>query len=126
VRVRSIAVVLCLAIVGCGSGDDKKPASGAPADQTSLPRVAGAAPAPAEACGPTDTDRTEYDVVLTAVGPGKINVAKVIKEKLGMTLREALALIGSAPVTVHAKQPCAHALELKTQLEEAGATAELR
>ncbi|MCB1513011.1 MAG: 50S ribosomal protein L7/L12 [Hyphomicrobiaceae bacterium] len=83
--------------------------------------VAGGA-APAEAA----EEKTEFDVVLAAFGEKKINVIKEIRAITGLGLGEAKTLVESAPTTVKEAVSKADAEAMKKQLEEAGATVELK
>jgi len=78
-----------------------------------------AAEAPAE-------EKDEFDVVLKAAGDKKINVIKVVRAVTGLGLKEAKDLVDGAPQTVKETMPKAEAEELKKQLEEAGASVELK
>ena len=70
--------------------------------------------------------KTEFNVMLTAVGDKKINVIKAVREATGLGLKEAKALVDGAPAAVKENAPKAEAEELKKKLEEAGATVELK
>ena len=85
--------------------------------------AAAAAPAAADAAA---EEKTEFDVVLTAVGDKKINVIKVVRAVTGLGLKEAKDLVDGAPQTVKEQVPKEEADELKKQLEEAGASVELK
>lgn len=80
--------------------------------------VAGGAPAAEE--------KTEFDVVLTSAGAGKINVIKVVREATGLGLKEAKEIVDGAPKAVKEKISKADADALKAKLEEAGASVELK
>ena len=71
-------------------------------------------------------EQSEFDVVLTAAGGSKLAVVKLVKELTGKGLKDAKAVVDSAPATV--KEACAkdEAEAFKTQLEEAGAEVELK
>lgn len=85
--------------------------------------VAAAAPgAPAE----EEVEQTEFDVVLTAVGDKKIQVIKVVRAITGLGLKEAKGVVDGAPGPVKEGVPKDEAEGIKTQLEEAGATAEIK
>ena len=71
-------------------------------------------------------EKSEFDVVLTAVGDKKINVIKAVREATGLGLKEAKALVDGAPAPVKEKVSKADADALKAKLEEAGATVELK
>lgn len=78
---------------------------------------AGAAPAAAE--------KTEFDVVLVSAGGTKLNVVKVVKDLTGLGLKEAKDIVDANGV-VKEKASKADAENIKKQLEEAGATVELK
>jgi len=69
---------------------------------------------------------TEFDVVLTAPGQKKIPVIKIVREATGLGLKEAKELVDSAPAAIKEKLPTEEAEALKAQLEEAGASVELK
>ena len=71
-------------------------------------------------------EKTEFDVVLTASGDKKIQVIKVVREITGLGLKEAKDLVDGAPKSVKEKVTKAEAQEMKTKLEEQGATVEIR
>jgi large subunit ribosomal protein L7/L12 len=83
-----------------------------------------AGPAAAEAAPVEEKD--EFDVVLTGPGEKKINVIKVVRAVTGLGLKEAKDLVDGAPQTVKEGANKADAEELKKQLEEAGASVELK
>lgn len=92
--------------------------------------VSAAAPV-AVAAGPAAAaevaeEQTEFDVVLTVVGEKKINVIKVVRAITGLGLKEAKDLVDGAPNTVKEAVSKEEAAGIKTQLEEAGATVELK
>jgi len=70
--------------------------------------------------------QTEFDVVLTGFGDKKLNVVKVLKAMTGQSLMEAKKLVESAPVTVKEALPKEEAEKMKADLEEAGASIELK
>lgn len=78
------------------------------------------------AAGPAVEEKTEFDVVLTNAGASKMGVIKLVKEMTGLGLKEAKALVDEAPKTVKEAVAKAEAEEMKKQLEEAGATVELK
>ena len=84
------------------------------------------AAAGAAAGGAAAEEKTEFNVMLTAVGDKKINVIKAVREATGLGLKEAKALVDGAPAAVKENAPKAEAEELKKKLEEAGATVELK
>lgn len=85
-----------------------------------------AAAAPAAGAAEAAEEQTEFDVVLTAAGAQKINVIKVVRGITNLGLKEAKALVDEAPKTIKEGVSKAEAEELKGQLEEAGATVELK
>lgn len=87
--------------------------------------VAAAGPA---AAGPAEAaeEKTEFDIVLTGAGEKKVNVIKVVRTITGLGLKEAKDLVDGAPSTVKEAASKADAEEAKKQLEEAGATVELK
>ncbi len=76
--------------------------------------------------GAAAEEKTEFNVMLTAVGDKKINVIKAVREATGLGLKEAKALVDGAPAAVKENVAKAEAEELKKKLEEAGATVELK
>ena len=84
-----------------------------------------AAPA-AGGAGAAEAAKTEFDVILTSFGDAKMAVIKAAKEALGLGLKEAKAVVESAPATIKEACPKADAEALKAKLEEAGATIELK
>ena len=87
--------------------------------------VAVAGPA-AAAAGPAAEEQTEFDVILTGDGGKKINVIKEVRTITGLGLTEAKTLVESAPKAIKEGVNKAEAEKLKKQLEEAGATVELK
>lgn len=87
--------------------------------------VAVAAPAGGDAGG-ADEVQTEFDVILTGMGEKKVNVIKAVRAITGLGLKEAKTMVESAPATVKEGASKEDAEAVKTQLEEAGATAELK
>ncbi|MBW1763645.1 MAG: 50S ribosomal protein L7/L12 [Deltaproteobacteria bacterium] len=87
--------------------------------------VAVAAAAPAAAAEEA-AEQTEFDVVITAIGDKKIQVIKVVRAITGLGLKEAKAVVDGVPGTVKEGIPKDEAEGVKTQLEEAGASAEIK
>ncbi|MEH6544489.1 MAG: 50S ribosomal protein L7/L12 [Porticoccaceae bacterium] len=83
------------------------------------------AAAPA-ADGAAVEEQTDFDVVLTGIGEKKVNVIKAVRAITGLGLKEAKELVDGAPSTIKEAAPKAEAEEAKKQLEEAGASAELK
>jgi large subunit ribosomal protein L7/L12 len=71
-------------------------------------------------------EKDEFDVVLASIGDKKINVIKEVRAITGLGLKEAKDLVEAAPKAVKEAVSKAEAEELKTKLEEAGATVELK
>jgi large subunit ribosomal protein L7/L12 len=88
--------------------------------------VAVAAPAAGGAGAAAVEEKTEFDVILTGDGGKKINVIKEIRAITGLGLTEAKALVESAPKAVKEGASKDEAEKIKKQLEEAGATVELK
>ena len=70
--------------------------------------------------------QTEFDVVLSAVGDKKVNVIKAVRAITGLGLKEAKEMVDGAPSTIKEAASKDDAEEAKKQLEEAGASAELK
>jgi large subunit ribosomal protein L7/L12 len=71
-------------------------------------------------------EKTEFDAVLMAAGDKKINVIKVVRELTGLGLKEAKDLVDGAPKAVKEKVSKEEAQSIKTKLEEAGASVEVK
>ena len=82
----------------------------------------------AVAAGPVEAaeEKTEFDVILASFGDNKINVIKEVRAITGLGLTEAKALVEGAPKAVKEGASKDEAEKLKKQLEEAGATVELK
>jgi large subunit ribosomal protein L7/L12 len=76
--------------------------------------------------GAAAEEKTSFDVVLTAAGGQKIQVIKVVRAVTGLGLKEAKDLVDSAPKPVKEGAAQEEADQIKAQLEEAGATVELK
>ena len=87
------------------------------------PVAVAAAPAAGAAAA---EEKTEFDVILASAGDKKINVIKVVREVTGLGLKEAKALVDGAPAPVKEGASKEDAEALKSKLEEAGATVELK
>ena len=85
--------------------------------------VAGAAAADGAAAG---AEKSEFDVVLAAAGAEKIKVIKAVREITGLGLAEAKAAVDGAPTTLKEAVSKDDAEKIKAQLEEVGATVELK
>ena len=71
-------------------------------------------------------EKTDFDVVLKDAGAAKLKVVKVVKDAAGLGLKEAKDLVDGAPSTIKEGLPKEEAEKLKADLEEAGATVELK
>ena len=94
--------------------------------------VSAAAPVAVAAAGSVDfaegaaEEKSEFDVVLSSAGQSKISVIKAVRAITSLGLKEAKELVDSAPKAIKEGVPQAEADEIKAQLEEAGATVELK
>lgn len=88
--------------------------------------AAAAAVAVAGDAGGAAEEKTEFDVVLTAVGDKKVNVIKAVRGITGLGLKEAKELVDGAPKTLKEGVSKAEAETAKKELEDAGATVELK
>lgn len=89
------------------------------------PVAVAAAPAAGGAAAAAE-EQSEFDVILTNPGAGKINVIKVVREVTGLGLKEAKELVDGAPKPVKEKISKADAEALKAKLVEAGATVDIK
>lgn len=85
-----------------------------------------AAPAAGGAAAPAEEAKTEFNVVMTAVGDQKIKVIKVVREVTGLGLAEAKAMVEAAPKAIKEGISKEDAEALKAKLEEVGAKVELK
>ena len=88
--------------------------------------VAAAPVAVASDAGGTVEEQDEFDVVLGSFGEKKVAVIKAVRSITGLGLKEAKDMVESAPTTIKEGASKGEAEELKKQLEEAGATVELK
>ena len=92
--------------------------------------AAAVAAAPAAGAGDADgeavAEKDEFDVVLANFGDKKVGVIKAVRAITGLGLKEAKDMVESAPTTVKEGASKSESEELKKQLEEAGATVELK
>jgi large subunit ribosomal protein L7/L12 len=88
--------------------------------------AAPAAGAAGDGAAAAEEEQTEFDVVLQGPGEKKIQVIKVVRAATGLGLKEAKALVDEAPNPVKEALSREDADALKTQLEEAGASVELK
>lgn len=99
--------------------EEKFGVSAAAVAVAAAPAAAAAAAAPAE-------EKTEFNVVMTKFGDNKVNVIKVVRAITGLGLKEAKDLVESAPKAVKEAVSKDDAEKFKKQLEEAGATVEVK
>ena len=88
--------------------------------------AAGVVVAAAGGAGEAAEEKTEFDVVLTSFGDAKMAVIKAVKEITGLGLKESKELVESAPKAIKEGVSKADAEEIKTKLEAAGASVELK
>jgi large subunit ribosomal protein L7/L12 len=93
---------------------------------TAVAAAAPAAGAPAGDGAPAEEESTTVDVVLTAAGDKKIQVIKVVRAATGLGLKEAKALVDEAPKPIREGIEREEADKLKSELEEAGGSVELK
>ncbi len=82
--------------------------------------------AAADGGAPAEEEQTEFDVVLTGFGDKKLNVVKLVKVMTGSTLMESKKLVESAPVALKEAVSKDEAEKCKAELEEAGASVEIK
>ena len=87
--------------------------------------VAAAPAAGGDAAGAAE-EQTEFDVVMTSFGANKVSVIKAVRAITGLGLKEAKGLVESAPTPVKEGTSKDEAEEIKKQLEEAGASVEVK
>ena len=85
-----------------------------------------AAPAAAAEAGEAAAEKDEFDVVLTSFGEKKVAVIKAVRGITGLGLKEAKDMVESAPAPIKEGVDKAEAEDVKKQLEEAGASVELK
>lgn len=96
-------------------------------DKFGVSAAAAVAVAPAAAAAaPVAEEKTEFDIILKDSGEKKVNVIKVVRALTGLGLKEAKDLVDGAPKTLKEAASKAEAEDAKKQLEEAGATVELK
>jgi len=88
--------------------------------------VAAAGAAGGEAGGEAAEEQTEFDVVMSSFGDNKVAVIKAVRTITGLGLKEAKDMVEGAPATIKEGVSKDEAEELKKQLEEAGAQAEIK
>jgi large subunit ribosomal protein L7/L12 len=87
--------------------------------------VAVAAPAGGDGAAAA-AEQSEFDVILTSAGAGKLQVVKVVKDLTGLGLKEAKELVDGAPKAVKEKVSKAEAEDIAAKLKEAGAEVEIK
>jgi large subunit ribosomal protein L7/L12 len=88
--------------------------------------VAMMAAAPGAGAAAPEAEKTEFDVILSEIGPEKIKVIKAVRELTSLGLTEAKAFVESAPKAVKEGVPKDEAEQVKKKLEEAGAKVEIK
>ena len=91
-----------------------------------MPMVVGGAPAGGAEAKPAAEEKTEFTVILSAVGEKKINVIKAVREVTSLGLKEAKDLVEGAPKPVKEGVSKEEAETIKKKFEEAGATVEIK
>jgi large subunit ribosomal protein L7/L12 len=115
----AIADMSVMQVVELVQAMEEKFGVSAAAAVAAAPAAAAAAPAAAE-------EKTEFNVILAVIGDKKVNVIKAVRTVTGLGLKEAKDLVDGAPSPVKEGVSKAEAEEIKKQLEEAGATVELK
>ena len=95
-------------------------------DVTAAAPVAMAAAAPAGGAAEAAEEKDEFDVILNGAGGQKIQVVKVVKDLLGVGLKDAKDLVDAAPMPLMEKVGKADAEAAKAKLEEVGADVEVK
>ena len=85
-----------------------------------------AAPAAAAAAAPAAEEKTEFSVVLTSVGPNKINVIKAVREVTSLGLKEAKDLVDGAPKPIKEAVNKEEAEAIRKKFVDAGATVDIK
>ena len=92
---------------------------------SAAPPAVAATPVAGESAG-VEEAKTEFDVILSSMGDNKVGVIKAVRATTGLGLKEAKELVEGAPATVKETVGKEEAEGIKKQLEEAGASAELK
>lgn len=90
------------------------------------PAAAAVVVAAGDGAAAQEAEQTEFDVILNSAGAAKLGVIKVVKEALGLGLKEAKDLVDGVPAKLKEKISKAEAEQLKATLEEAGAEVEIK
>ena len=115
----AIAEMSVMDVVDLVSAMEEKFGVSAAAAVAAAPVAAGGEAAAAE-------EQSEFDVIIAAAGEKKVNAIKVVRAITGLGLKEAKALVDEAPSVVKEGISKDEAEDIKKQLEEAGATAEIK
>jgi len=91
-----------------------------------MPVAVGAAPAAGAEAKPAAEEKTEFTVILSAVGEKKINVIKAVREVTNLGLKEAKDLVEGAPKPIKEGVSKEEAESIKKKFEEVGATVEIK
>jgi large subunit ribosomal protein L7/L12 len=116
----AIAEMSVMDVVALVEAMEEKFGVSAAAAVAAAPAAAGGADAGAAA------EQDEFEVVLVSAGEKKVNAIKVVRAITGLGLKEAKDMVDAAPSTIKEGASRAEAEDLKKQLEEAGATVELK
>ncbi|MCX8048772.1 MAG: 50S ribosomal protein L7/L12 [Methylohalobius sp.] len=116
----AIANMTVMEVVDLISAMEQKFGVSAAAAVAAVPVAAAGAPAPAV------EEKTEFDVILTNSGANKVNVIKAVRAVTSLGLKEAKALVEGTPAVVKEGVSKAEAEQIKKQLEEAGASVEVK
>ena len=116
----TISNMTVMEVVDLISAMEEKFGVSAAAAVAAAPAAAGGAAAPAA------EEKTEFDVVMTSFGANKVNVIKVVRTITGLGLKEAKDLVEGAPSTVKEGVSKDDAAKFKKELEEAGASVEVK
>ena len=116
----AIAEMSVMDVVALVEAMEEKFGVSAAAAVAAAPAAAGGADASAAA------EQDEFEVVLVSAGEKKVNAIKVVRAITGLGLKEAKDMVDAAPSTIKEGASKAEAEDLKKQLEEAGATVELK
>ena len=117
----AIAEMSVMDVVDLVSAMEEKFGVTAAAAVAAAPAVAGG-----DAGAGAAAEKDEFDVVLSAAGEKKVNVIKVVRGVTGLGLKEAKDLVDGAPNTIKEGASKDEAEDIKKQLEEAGASVELK
>ena len=118
----TISNMTVLEIVDLISAMEEKFGVSAAAAVAAMPMAGAGAGAAAEVV----EEQTEFNVIMSSFGANKVNVIKVVRAITGLGLKEAKDLVEAVPATIKEAVPKAEAEDIKKQLEEAGASAEIK